>query len=105
MFRICFFAVGIVYMCCLLFVCIRYLFVLLKAHCQDQLRLPQCEYQRTYRCWGVKVPVPRLKMLSTVWYVTITAHKDNSGLDFFEALMGSDRKWTIVLILLVRTSA
>jgi hypothetical protein len=44
-------------------------------------------------------------MLSTVWYGTITAHKDNSGLDLFEALMSSDRKWTIVLILLIRTSA
>jgi len=52
------------------------------------------------------VPVPQLKMLSAVQYFTITAHKDNSGLDLFEALMGSDRKWTVrVLILGIRTSA
>jgi hypothetical protein len=34
-------------------------------------------------------------MLSAVHYFTITAHKDNSDPDLSEALMGSDRKWTV----------
>ena len=87
------------------FVCIRYLYVLLKGECQERLWLPQYEYQRTYRCWGVKVPVPRLKMLSAAQYFTITAHKDNSGPDLFETLMGSDRSGHRVLILVIRTNA
>jgi len=37
----------------------------------------------------------RLKMPSAVHYFTISAHKDNSDPNSSEALMGSDRKWTV----------